>query len=80
MAQKILLAQKLPPNPEDEYVKIPTFVFKDRSVAVFESLVEYLKDHKGLTFHEIAVMLNRNDRTIWTVYKRSKIKRKKHER
>lgn len=60
-----------------EFIEIPTFLFKDRSVAVLEALVEYLKDHKGLTYHEIALMLNRNERTIWTVYHRAKIKRKK---
>lgn len=58
------------------FIEIPTFLFKDRSVAVLEALVEYLKDHKGLTFHEIALLLNRNDRTIWTVYRRAKLKRK----
>ena len=58
------------------FIEIPTFLFKDRSVAVLEALVEYLKDHKSLTFHEIAMLLNRNDRTIWTVYRRAKLKRK----
>ncbi len=62
-------------NPE--YLEIPSFVFRDRSVAVLESLVEYLIDVKGLSYHEIAVLLNRNDRTIWTVYHRVKAKRKK---
>jgi hypothetical protein len=58
------------------FIEIPTFLFKDRSVAVLEALVEYLKDHKELSFHEIAMLLNRNDRTIWTVYRRAKLKRK----
>jgi len=30
---------------------------------------------KGLTYHEIAVITNRDDRTIWTVYNRAKKKR-----
>ena len=57
------------------FIEIPTFLFKDRKVAVLEALVEYLKDHKGLTYHEIALLLNRDDRTIWTVYHRAKKKR-----
>jgi len=56
---------------------IPIEIFKDRNVAVLESLVEYLKDKKGLSYHEIAVLLNRDDRTIWTVYNRVSKKRKK---
>ncbi len=58
------------------YVNIPSFIFRDRRVAVLEALVEYMKDIKKLSYHEIAVMLNRNDRTIWTVYRRAKLKRK----
>ena len=58
------------------YFEIPSFVFRDRSVAVLECMVEYMKDSQGLTFHEIAVLLNRDDRTIWTVYRRAKLKRK----
>ena len=57
------------------FTNIPSFVFRDRSVAVLESLVEYLKDARHLSYHEIAVLLNRNDRTIWTVYNRVKKKR-----
>ncbi|HIH31115.1 TPA: hypothetical protein HA235_00245 [Candidatus Woesearchaeota archaeon] len=59
------------------FIEIPTFLFKDRKVAVLEALVEYLKDHKNLSYHEIAMLLNRNDRTIWTAYNRAKKKRKK---
>ena len=62
------------------FIEIPTYLFRDRSVAVLEALVEYLKDVKGLTYHEIALMLNRNDRTIWTVYDRAKKKRKRGAR
>ena len=61
---------------EQGFIPIPSFVFRDRSVAVLESLVEYMKDSQGLSFHEIALLLNRNDRTVWTVYRRAKLKRK----
>ncbi|MBI2005629.1 MAG: hypothetical protein HYS80_02600, partial [Candidatus Aenigmarchaeota archaeon] len=40
-----------------------------------ENIAAYLKDTFGLTYHAIAVLLNRNDRTIWTVYQRAKKKR-----
>ena len=57
-------------------IKIPLRVFRDRNVAVLECISEYLKDEVGLNYHEIAVLLNRDDRTIWTCYNRVKKKRK----
>jgi len=58
-------------------MQIPSLVLRDRKISVLESIVEYLKDEKKLTYHEIAVMLNRDDRTIWTCYNRAKTKRRK---
>ena len=58
-------------------IDIPSDIFKDRSLSVLEIMVEYLKEQKGLSYHEIAVLLNRDDRTIWTVYNRGKKKRNK---
>ena len=56
-------------------ISIPISVIGDRSVATLEAVVEYLKDTLDLSYHEIAVLLNRDDRTIWTSYKRAKKKR-----
>lgn len=63
--------------PSNDEIKIPVSIFSDRSLASLEVVVEYLKEIKNLSYHEIAVLLNRNDRTIWTCYHRAKIKRKK---
>lgn len=60
-----------------EKIDIPVEVLQDRSLSVLESITEYLKDKKNMTYHEIAVMLNRDDRTIWTCYNRAIKKRKK---
>ena len=53
---------------------IPISIFTERKLSVLESIAVYLKDERGLTFHQIAVLLNRNDRPIWTVYNRGKKK------
>jgi len=58
------------------YIDIPSFVFKDRTLSVLEVMVEYLRDNKKMRFHDIAVILSRDDRTVWTVYRRAKLKRK----
>ena len=60
------------PEHPPESISIPSSIFRDRSVAVLEALVRYLKDEKGMSFHGIAILLNRDDRTIWTVYSRVK--------
>jgi len=55
---------------------LPVTILQDRKLSVLENIVSYLKDTFGLTYHKIAVLLNRNDRTVWTVYQRGKKKKK----
>ena len=55
---------------------IPVAILQDRNISVLENIAAYLKDTFGLAYHKIAVLLNRDDRTIWTVYQRAKKKRK----
>lgn len=57
------------------YSTVPSYIFLDRDLAPLESVAEYLKEEKGLSYHEIAVLTGRNDRTIWTTYNRAKKKR-----
>jgi len=54
---------------------IPASIFRARLLSVLESLVEYLKENQGMKFSKIAIVLNRDNRTIWTVYKRAAKKR-----
>jgi hypothetical protein len=63
-------------DTSNKSIAIPSNIFRDRSLSVLEIIVEYLKEKKKLTYHEIAVLLNRDDRTIWTCYNRAKKKRK----
>lgn len=54
---------------------VPSYIFLDRELAPLESISEYLKEEEGLSYHEIAVLVGRDDRTIWTCYNRAKKKR-----
>lgn len=65
---------------EDGELLIPSYVFRDRSISVLEAAVEYLVKNERLSYHQIAVLLNRNDRTIWTVFSRVQKKRKGYRR
>lgn len=60
---------------KSEY-NIPVSLLKTRDLSVLETIVCYLKDDHNLSFHKIAILLNRDDRTIWTAYKRANEKRK----
>ncbi len=54
-------------SPEDA---VPISIFA-HSLSPSESLCKYLKENCNLSFHEIAVLLNRDDRSIWTSYSRA---------
>lgn len=58
-------------------VMIPVKILQDRRLSVLEQIVTYLKEYYGFTYHQIAVLIKRDDRTIWTVYQRGlqKVKR-----
>ena len=53
-------------NYEKELILIPISIF--RNASPLEALVKYLKDNLGLSLHEISVLLNRDDGTIWITY------------
>ncbi|MFH1064533.1 MAG: hypothetical protein V1729_05610 [Candidatus Woesearchaeota archaeon] len=59
-------------------VAIPSSIFQDRNLAPLESITEYLKEENDLSYHEIAQILDRDDRTIWTCYNRAQKKRQEH--
>jgi RNAse (barnase) inhibitor barstar len=58
-------------------ISIPIYAFRDRSLSFMESLTEYIKDNFNLKYSQIAPLLNRDQRTVWTVYQRAKKKRRK---
>lgn len=55
-------------------VVVPASVLKNRALSILESLVTYLRDKFNLRFSEIAILLNRDERNIWTVHNRARKK------
>ena len=49
-----------------KHIPVPISIFKNASP--LEALVKYLKDNLGLSLHEIASLLNRDERNIWLTY------------
>ena len=56
-------------------ILLPSTIFCDRSLSFLEALVEHLRDARGLSYHEIAELTNRDERNIWTLYHRAADKR-----
>ena len=58
-----------------EKIKVPLRIFS-RKLSPLEALVMYLKKNLGLRYHDIALELNRDDRSIWKTYQQAKSKSK----
>ncbi|MBI2135678.1 hypothetical protein HYU06_01245 [Candidatus Woesearchaeota archaeon] len=61
-------------SPSSNFL-IPSFIFHDERLSILEAIVAYLKEKENLTYHEIGLVMNRDERNIWTEYARSKKKR-----
>lgn len=58
----------------EEPILIPISIFADRKFSALEAITVYLHDKLHLKFSEIGKLLNRDQRTIWTVYSRARKK------
>jgi hypothetical protein len=48
-------------------LSIPISCFNDK-LSILESVVKYLKENLDYNYHKIGVLLERNERNIWTTY------------
>lgn len=53
---------------------VPISIFSNREMSIMENMVAYLKEKNRMKYSDIAKILKRDDRTIWTVYNRAKKK------
>lgn len=49
-------------------VKIPLHVFHNNKLSPLEDIVVFLKEDHNLTYREISLMINRDERNVWAVY------------
>jgi hypothetical protein len=54
---------------------IPLEIYTE-NLGIMEATIKYLKEEKNMSYHEIAAQLGRDDRTIWTSYKKAQAKKK----
>jgi len=50
---------------------IPITAFNNEKLSSLEIIVKYMKENLSKTYHEIALILRRDDRTIWSTYNNS---------
>lgn len=55
---------------------LPISIFYNEELSCLETVVKFIKEDFNLKNHEIALLLNRNDRTIWATYNIACKKRK----
>lgn len=68
---KNVAKQKLDFSPSEFNIPLSFF---SKKTSILETVVYYLKNNHDMTLHQIAVLLKRDDRTIWTTYDRAKKK------
>lgn len=56
---------------EKKDIAIPSFIFRERNLGILEAVAKYLKEELDLTYHKIAVLLNRDDRVVWVTYNKA---------
>ncbi|MFH1849935.1 MAG: hypothetical protein ABH879_07185 [archaeon] len=59
----------------DGRYSIPLPLLCIRELSILEVITEYLKETKKLRYCQIAALISRDDRTVWTAYHRAKVKR-----
>ncbi len=55
-------------------IKLPLHIFHNKTLTPMEAVISFLKDYHNLTYHEISIMINRDERNIWTIYNNAKKK------
>lgn len=77
ISQAYIQGQKKYSSPlhyDQKGLLVPVSIFRERKLSVLETIVSYLKHHFNLTYAEIGQLLHRDQRTIWTVFKRGEVK------
>jgi len=59
---------------EKDEKSVPVSIFKNRKLGILEHIVVYLRDACSLSLGDIAHILNRDNRTIWSSYNQAKKK------
>ncbi|KHO45598.1 MAG: hypothetical protein QS98_C0009G0007 [archaeon GW2011_AR3] len=59
---------------KDKDVLVASYVLRDRKLGILQAVVKYLKEELNFSYHEIAAILNRDDRAIWSSHNHARKK------
>ena len=68
--------QPEPIKTKETKISLLISIFKNKKLTILEAVINYLKN-KGLKYSEIAKLLNRDQRNIWTIYSNAVRKNKR---
>jgi hypothetical protein len=60
---------------DETAIQLPVVMLRDRHFGMLENLVWHMHENLGLKYSRIAVLIKRNDRTVWTAWMRARKKR-----
>lgn len=63
-------------KPISKELLIPVSIFEIKNLSALEAICKYLKEELEINYNKIALLLNRDSRTIWTTYNNALQKRK----
>jgi hypothetical protein len=58
--------------PPQDYV--PIAIFADRRFGIMEALVKYLVENRSMSYKQVALLLDRDNRAIWVTYNHARKK------
>ncbi|MCX6710176.1 MAG: hypothetical protein NTV63_04480 [Candidatus Woesearchaeota archaeon] len=61
-------------NAKNSGLQIPISAFANSNLGILESAVKFLRENRKMRYSEIALLIKRNERTIWTAYHKAKEK------
>ena len=61
---------------KDNKYYIPISKISSNNLPILASIIKYLKEDQDLNYHEIGIILNRNEKNIWSIYNKN-VKNKK---
>lgn len=55
-------------------VKLPLHIFHNNRLTPLEAIITFLKEEHNLSYHELSLLIKRDERNVWTIYHNAKKK------
>ncbi|MBW2974167.1 hypothetical protein KY366_00465 [Candidatus Woesearchaeota archaeon] len=53
---------------KEKIAAIPSYILRDKSLGILQSVIKYLKEELKFSYHEIASLLNKDERVVWSAH------------